>query len=92
MQKPITSEFVILNKFGLHTRTAARFAKTAACYQSEVKLSKGPDTVDGKSILDLLTLAAGKDSKVILTVSGYDQQEAFAALKKLIEEGFGEGL
>ncbi len=87
---PIQQELVIQNKFGFHTRTSARFAKTAATFQSQVTIQKGDETVDGKSILDLLTLAAGQGTLVVLTVSGHDQEPAFAALKELIETGFGE--
>lgn len=88
--QPLQQELTIQNKFGFHTRTSARFAKTALTFQSSVSIQKGDETVDGKSILDLLTLAAGQGTKVILTVTGYDQDQAFAALKELIETGFGE--
>jgi len=87
---PIQQELIIPNKFGFHTRTAARFAKTAGLYKSQVSIRKGEEQVDGKSILDLLTLAAGQGTKITLTVYGDDQTEAFSVLKKLIEDGFDE--
>lgn len=88
--KPLQQELVIQNKFGFHTRTSARFAKLALTFQSDVTIQKGDEIVDAKSILDLLTLAAGQGTKVLLTVKGHDQEQAFAALKELIETGFGE--
>lgn len=87
---PLQQELIIKNKFGFHTRTSARFAKLAQSFESHVTLKKDEETVDGKSILDLLTLAAGQGTPIILTVSGPDQHEAFQALKELIESGFGE--
>ena len=90
MTKPLAQELILPNKFGFHTRTAARFAKVASSYQSDVIIRKGDESVDGKSILDLLTLAAGQGTKVWLSVSGRDQDLAFAELKALVEDGFGE--
>lgn len=90
MSKPKTEELEICNKYGLHTRTAGRFAKLASEFESEVFVTKNEETVDGKSILDLLTLAAAKKTKIILTVKGSDQEKAFQALKDLVLGGFGE--
>lgn len=89
-KKPLQDKVEIVNKLGLHTRPAATFVKAAAQFKSDVKLSFKGQEVDGKSILGVLMLAAGKGSKVTLIVEGEDQDEAFIALKKVIASGFGE--
>ncbi len=88
--KAKTSELEIVNRLGLHARAAARFVKEASQFASDVVLSKEGIDANGKSIMGMLMLAAPKGSKVILTVKGSDQEDAFLALKKLIENGFDE--
>jgi len=90
MSEGITETLIIANKLGLHTRPAAAFVKAAMPFKSVIKIKYKNIEADGKSILGLLTLAAGKGSKIILSVTGPDQDVAFATLKKLIEGGFGE--
>jgi phosphocarrier protein len=82
--------FLIKNKLGLHARAAARFVNTASKYKSEVSVTKDGITVNGKSIMGLLTLAAAPGSKIKLTVTGNDAQNAFNELKKLIISKFNE--
>jgi phosphocarrier protein HPr len=88
--KTLTQSLTIANKLGLHARAAAKFVRVAQVFQSEVFLAKDGETVDGKSIMDILLLAAEKGSQITLTVTGSDQNEAFATLKELVETGFGE--
>ncbi len=90
MSEGITTTLIIVNKLGLHTRPAAAIVKTATPFASVIKLKHKNIEADGKSILGLLTLAAGKGAKIVLSVTGPDQDAAFAAIKKLIESGFGE--
>lgn len=85
-----SEEIEIVNKLGLHTRAAAKFVRLAAGFASEVTLTMNGETVNGKSIMGILMLAAGKGSRILLTVRGEDWRETFAALKQLIQEGFGE--
>lgn len=80
----------IVNKLGLHARAAAKFVKLASQFQSDVFLVKGNQKVNGKSILSVLTLAAGKGTELLLVVEGSDQEKAFVALKELIADGFEE--
>ncbi len=90
MTEGIIEKIFIVNKLGLHARAAAKFVKTALLFQSDVYLSKDDEIVNGKSIMDILLLAAEKGSEITLNVTGEDQNEAFSTLKELIQTGFGE--
>lgn len=73
---------------GLHARPAAIFVKKARRYDSRIHLEKdGGDVVDGKSIMGILTLAAGPGSVVYLEVDGPDEKECFEELKALLVDG-----
>ncbi|MGV3606905.1 MAG: HPr family phosphocarrier protein [Planctomycetaceae bacterium] len=87
---PIAREVVIVNPQGLHARPAHQVVKTAMQFRSQVRIVKGKDSIDAKSILDLLTLGAGNGTKLRLEASGDDAQEAVDALAQLVEHGFGE--
>ncbi|MBU1006920.1 MAG: HPr family phosphocarrier protein [Candidatus Omnitrophica bacterium] len=80
----IEKKLVIKNEQGLHARPAALFVQVANKYESDVLVRKGKEEVNGKSIMGLLTLAAGKDSKVYLKVNGPDAKEAAEELEKII--------
>ena len=80
----------IRNKLGLHARAAAKLVHTAARYKSDVKIRKGDEEVDGKSILGILLLAAGRGSTVTLKADGEDERDALEAVEKLIEAKFDE--
>ena len=81
---------VIINKLGLHARAAARFVDTAAAYESDVRVKFGDKTVNGKSIMGLMMLAAAKGADVELVVQGRDEERAIMALVRLIENRFEE--
>ena len=83
---------VIVNKLGLHARAAARFVETAAAFEADIEVSAGENTVNGKSIMGLMMLAAARGSTVELIVRGRDEERALMALVKLIEDRFGEEL
>jgi phosphocarrier protein HPr len=82
--------FVIVNALGLHARAAAQLVQTANRYRSEIHVEKDGSTVNGKSIMGVLTLAAAKGSEICVSCEGEDAEDAMAALAKLIEAGFGE--
>ena len=82
--------FVIVNTLGLHARAAAQLVQTANRYRSEIHVEKDGMSVNGKSIMGVLTLAAAKGSQVTVACEGEDADAAMAALAKLIENGFGE--
>ena len=81
---------VINNKLGLHARAAARFVETAAAYESDIRVKSGDKTVNGKSIMGLMMLAAAKGANVELVVHGRDEERAIMALVRLIENRFEE--
>lgn len=86
----ICREIVVVNPQGFHARPAHLFMKLATEFQAEVRILKGNHTINGKSILDLLTLGAGNGTKLTLQAVGNDAQAAVDALAQLVESGFGE--
>ena len=80
----------IRNRLGLHARAAARFVHTASRFRSQVSASRDGRTMDGKSILGILLLAAPQGTEIELLVEGPDEAEAMAALEALVADGFGE--
>jgi len=86
----IRREVLIRNRLGLHARAAARFVHAANRYRSRVTASREGRSMDGKSILGILLLAAGQGTVLELTVEGEDEAEALSALVSLVEGGFGE--
>lgn len=87
----ITQDFEIKNKLGLHARAAAKLVHAAARFASEIKIRKGDEEVDGKSILGILLLAAGRGSVITVKANGPDETEAVEAIRALIDDKFGEG-
>lgn len=80
----------IVNRLGLHARPAMTFVDAASMFKCEVKVSKGDTTVDGKSIMQMMMLAAGKGSQLEIEAAGPDAEAACAALKRLVDGGFDE--
>ena len=83
-------ECVIRNRLGLHARAAAKFVHTATRYASQIRVSRDGRTMDGKSIMGILLLAAGAGATVVITADGADEADAVDALCRLVEGGFGE--
>jgi len=77
-------KLIIKNKQGLHARPAALFVQIANKYESDVTVRKGNEEVNGKSIMGLMTLAAGKGSNIILKITGPDAKEAMQDLETVI--------
>ncbi len=75
---------VIKNKQGLHARPAALFVQIANKFDSEISVSKGKKKVNGKSIMGIMMLEAGKGSKITVTASGDDAERAVTDLEKLL--------
>jgi len=86
----IQRDVEIKNKLGLHARAAAKLVHTAARYKADIKIRKGEEEVDGKSILGILLLAAGRGSTVTLKANGDDEREALDAVEQLIDAKFDE--
>jgi phosphocarrier protein len=83
-----TRQVTVVNALGLHARAAARFVKVASRFTCQIRVARGQHTMDGKSILGLLLLAAARGSRLTLTADGPDEADAIAALTGLIERGF----
>jgi len=80
----------IKNALGLHARPAALFVQLANKFQSEIFVEKKDQKVNGKSIMGIMTLAAGKGQKITITADGNDAEKAVNALEKLLKDKFGE--
>lgn len=80
----------IINKLGLHARAAAKFVARASRYGSNLEVSKGDQTVNGKSIMGVMMLAAAKGSEIELTIDGEDEVAMLDDLANLINDRFGE--
>ncbi|WP_226645705.1 HPr family phosphocarrier protein [Microbulbifer variabilis] len=87
MQK---QHLTIINKLGLHARAASKFAQTSARFSSNIKVNCGDRSVDGKSVMALMLLAAGQGTELELEVEGRDESDALDALCTLVSERFGE--
>ena len=80
----------IVNALGLHARAAARFVHHAGQFKSHIKITRGSRTVDGKSILGLLLLAAPRGAALDITADGPDAAAALEALSALVARGFDD--
>jgi phosphocarrier protein HPr len=78
----------VVNALGLHARAAARFVRVASSFKSQIRVTRGGRTTDGKSILGLLLLAAARGAVLIISANGADEREALDALAGLTARGF----
>lgn len=85
-----TRSVTIVNTLGLHARAAARFVHLASSFTSQIRVTRGARTMDGKSILGLLLLSAGRGSEIEISADGPDEQQAVDALVALAAKGFEE--
>jgi len=83
-------ELVIENKAGLHARPAALFVQTANKFVSQIMVVREDQKVNGKSIMGIMMLAAGKGTRIKITAAGADEKEALERLEELINKKFGE--
>ena len=89
-EKEITKDLVVTNKLGVHARPAAMFVKVANRFESEIYVEKDGETVNGKSIMGLMMLAAGPGSKLHVRASGPDASQAVNELEQLLKRKFDE--
>lgn len=75
---------IIKNKQGLHARPAALFVQIANKFDSDVTVSKGKTKVNGKSIMGIMMLEAGKGSKITIITKGEDAEQAMIELENLL--------
>lgn len=86
----VEKDVMITNKLGLHARAAAKLVNLAGKFHSNITISTEQICADAKSILGVLTLAAGKDTMVKIEAEGPDEKESLDAIIDLIENKFGE--
>ncbi|MBP8184432.1 MAG: HPr family phosphocarrier protein [Pseudomonas sp.] len=85
-------EITIINKLGLHARAAAKFVGVASRFPCQVRLGRNTESlVDGKSIMAVMMLAAGKGTAIHLHTEGEQDEDAMQAVVALINNYFDEG-
>ena len=89
-EQKLEKDISITNRLGLHARPAAMFVRIASRFRSEVWVSKEGEEVNGKSIMGLMMLAAGKGSVLHLRCEGPDADKALEDLEQLIKSNFNE--
>lgn len=82
---PLEREFTVKNELGLHARPAGRFVALAGRFRADVSVSRGDEWVSGRSVLSLLSLAAGPGTKLRIRATGEDAEAAIDALGQLLE-------
>ena len=82
---------LIINKLGLHARASAKFVTTASQFECDIKVSRNGRTVNGKSIMGMMMLAAAKDTEITISADGEDAKQALIDIEALINNYFGEG-
>lgn len=88
--QPLTKELVVQNKMGIHARPAAMIVRITNKFKAEVFVEKDEEQVNGKSIMGLMMLAAGKGSKVKFVVTGDDAPAMISELEALFARKFDE--
>jgi len=93
MNKPskgLTTEVEVANELGMHARAAARVAEIASKAENTVWIISGDTQVDATSVIDILSLACVKGTKIILASENQANQRILEELKQLVETEFGE--
>ncbi len=86
----VKRQLTIQNRQGIHARPAAMFVKTASQFECEVLVEKDGETVNGKSIMGMMMLAAGPGCRILVSADGKDAKKAIDELEALIDRKFGE--
>lgn len=86
-----TGKVTIVNKLGLHARAAAKFIQVSKSFPCAIQLGRTEDAlVNGKSIMNIMTLTAEQGTELVLKTEGDEADQAFEALHDLINNRFGE--
>ena len=83
-------ELPIINRRGLHARASAKFVQTVERFNADVTVTRCGETVGGRSIMGLLTLAAAKGTSISVTAKGEDADACLDAIGALVANRFGE--
>lgn len=86
----VSREVTVCNQHGIHARPSAQFVKLASTFDCDVWIEKDDETINGKSIMGLLMLAAGPGSVLRIVCSGQGSDRALELLVALVENKFGE--
>ncbi len=86
----VRKEVTIVNRLGLHARAAAKLVTLASEFRSDIQLARGQKTVNGKSIMGVMMLAAAQGTRIEIVACGPDEVEAVARLESLVQQRFGE--
>jgi phosphocarrier protein len=87
----ISRSLTIINRLGLHARAATRLVNCASEFNARIIIRKGTRSINGKSIMGVLTLAASPGTELVVEASGDDEEQAIEAIARLILNRFGEG-
>lgn len=90
MSVKVEVKATVVNSLGLHARPAMTFVDLSSTFSCDVKVAKGDTEVDGKSIMQMMMLAAAQGSILQVVANGDDAEAAITKLKKLVESGFDE--
>ncbi len=90
MSSPLSREFLIVNKRGLHARASAKFVQMVESFDAQITVSKDGTTVGGTSIMGLMMLAASTGCTIEVAAAGKQALEALEALGELVANKFGE--
>lgn len=82
----VNEKVTLSNDEGLYARTAAKFLQNAVKFKSQITLTKGNKSYDGKSILSILSMAGFKGDEIVISCEGNDEQEALECLTNFIKE------
>lgn len=86
----ICQTVTIINKLGLHARASARLVQLASGFQSDIRIGRNGQQVNGKSIMGIMMLAASKGTEIEVCADGSDEHEALDSLLQLIQDRFEE--
>jgi phosphocarrier protein HPr len=86
----LARDLAIINRKGLHARASAKFVQTVERYASDVTVTRCGETVGGRSIMGLLTLAAAQGTTITVTAKGQDAEACLQAIGDLLANRFGE--
>ena len=88
--KVVTRQFTVVNKLGIHARPAAMFVRSTGKFASSITVEKDGESINGKSIMGLMMLAAGTGSRLTITVEGHDAEAAMHEFERLFARKFDE--
>ena len=90
MSNQVKQKVTVQNKLGLHARASAKIVEMASKYSAEIKIKHGQKSINGKSIMNVMMLAASKGTQLEIIAEGDEAENAVEALVTLINNKFGE--